>query len=78
MPGDQGALPTLFGATAPGLKGGTFYGPDGFMGMNGYPTEVQSSPRSYDRATAGRLWEVSEELTGVRFELDSEEAAAHS
>ncbi len=29
--------------------------------------QVESSPESYDQETAKRLWELSEELTGVRF-----------
>ena len=68
---EQGALPTLFAATASNVSGGTFYGPDGFLEMNGYPTQVQSSPRSHDRAVAARLWDVSEQMTGVRFKQDA-------
>lgn len=71
MQPEQGALPTLFAATAPSVSGGTFYGPDGFLEMNGYPTQVQSSPRSHDRAVATRLWTVSEQLTGVRIKQDA-------
>src|SRR5947209_544513 len=65
----RGALPTLYAATYPGLDGGTFIGPDGFMEMRGRPTIVQASPAAHDEAVAKRLWEVSEELTGVRFKL---------
>ena len=64
----MGALPTLYAATAPEAKGGDFFGPDGFMEVKGHPREVHSSDRSHQRETAQRLWEVSEELTGVRFE----------
>ena len=71
MQPEQGALPTLFAATAPSVSGGTFYGPDGFLEMNGYPTQVQSSPRSHDRTVATRLWDVSEQLTGVRIKQDA-------
>ena len=63
----QGGLPTLYAATNPGVAGGDYYGPDGFTGMRGYPKKVRSNERSDDRAIAGRLWEVSEALTGVTF-----------
>lgn len=75
MTPEQGALPTLFAATASSVSGGTFYGPDGFLEMNGYPTQVESSPRSHDRAAAARLWDVSEQLTGVRFKEVANEPA---
>jgi NAD(P)-dependent dehydrogenase (short-subunit alcohol dehydrogenase family) len=63
----MGALPTLMAATDPGASGGEYYGPGGFMGMRGYPERVQSSDRSHDEQVAAKLWEVSEELTGVRY-----------
>ena len=51
--------------------GGQYYGPDGFMGAVGrYPVVVTSSSRSYDAETQRRLWEVSEELTGVTFPFE--------
>ena len=64
----MGALPTLYAATAPEAMGGDFFGPDGFMEIKGHPRKVISSHRSHQRETAQRLWEVSEEFTGVRFE----------
>jgi NAD(P)-dependent dehydrogenase (short-subunit alcohol dehydrogenase family) len=71
---EKGALPTLYAATAPGVKGGEYYGPGGFLGMRGYPEKVQSSERSYDNEVAERLWEVSEQLTGVHIELEEAKA----
>lgn len=62
----MGALPTLYAATAQDVRGGDYYGPDGPGESWGYPKRVDSSARSHDRDTAGRLWQVSEELTGVR------------
>ena len=64
-----GALPTLYAATYPGLQGGSFIGPGGLFGMRGYPTKVAASVAAYDEAVAKRLWETSEELTGVHFAL---------
>ncbi len=63
---DRGALPQLYAATAPGVKGGEFYGPDGRGEMRGYPTLVQPVEAARDAEAARRLWEISEELTGVR------------
>jgi NAD(P)-dependent dehydrogenase (short-subunit alcohol dehydrogenase family) len=63
----MGALPILYAATEPGLQGGDYIGPDGLMGMRGYPAPTQSSHSSHDRQTAERLWQVSEKLTGVKY-----------
>jgi NAD(P)-dependent dehydrogenase (short-subunit alcohol dehydrogenase family) len=67
---EMGALPMVYAATASTIRGGEYIGPDGFRGMRGYPTRVESSDRSHDREVARRLWDVSEELTGVSFGLE--------
>jgi NAD(P)-dependent dehydrogenase (short-subunit alcohol dehydrogenase family) len=67
--GEMGALPTLYAATEPGLEGGTFCGPDGFLEQRGHPKPVAPSSAARDEQVARRLWEVSEEMTGVRFDL---------
>jgi NAD(P)-dependent dehydrogenase (short-subunit alcohol dehydrogenase family) len=64
---EMGSLPTLFAATAPELPGGSFAGPTGLAGQRGYPGLVGSSGASKDREAARRLWEASEELTGVSY-----------
>ena len=64
---EMGALPTLRAATDPGVLGGQYYGPDGFGEQRGYPKVVASSVASHDTAAQRRLWDVSEELTGVKF-----------
>ncbi len=64
----QGALPTLYAATAGDVEGGQYFGPGGFMEMRGYPKRVQSNDKSRDEAVAARLWDVSEDLSGVHFE----------
>ncbi|MFE5966674.1 oxidoreductase [Streptomyces sp. NPDC056463] len=66
---DRGALPQLYAATAPGVEGGQFFGPDGRGEMRGGPALVRLSPEAADPAIGRRLWEVSESLTGVRFDL---------
>jgi len=63
---ERGALPQLYAATAPGVRGGQFFGPSGFQEMRGDPTEVQAVPAAHDPEIARRLWAVSEDLTGVR------------
>ncbi|MCH9734487.1 MAG: SDR family NAD(P)-dependent oxidoreductase [Actinomycetia bacterium] len=63
----MGALPTLRAATDPAVKGGQYYGPDGFGEQRGHPTLVQSSDKARDIEVQQRLWSVSEKLTGVRF-----------
>jgi len=63
----MGALPTLRAATGTDALGGDYYGPRGFMEMKGTPVKVKSNGLSHDIDTARRLWDVSEELTGVVF-----------
>jgi NAD(P)-dependent dehydrogenase (short-subunit alcohol dehydrogenase family) len=65
----EGALPTLYAATAPDVRGGEYFGPSGFAGCLGPPGRARSSPRANDAAAARRLWDVSEQLTGVAFEI---------
>ena len=72
---DMGALPTLYAATEPDLPGGSFIGPDGFLQGRGHPTVVKARAQAYDADVARRLWEVSEELTGVHYEFRQQAAA---
>jgi NAD(P)-dependent dehydrogenase (short-subunit alcohol dehydrogenase family) len=64
----EGALPTLYAATAPGVEDGGYYGPQGFQEMRGDdvgPARIAS--QALDTTTATRLWESCERLTGVKF-----------
>jgi NAD(P)-dependent dehydrogenase (short-subunit alcohol dehydrogenase family) len=65
---EMGTLPTLYAATQD-IPGNSFVGPDGFQEQRGHPTLVGRSGAAKDAATAERLWELSEELTGVTFPL---------
>nr|BAO66515.1 retinol dehydrogenase [Streptomyces sp. MJ635-86F5] len=56
---DEGAQPSLHAATSTEVQGGEYYGPG--------PERVTPSGNALDDAAAERLWEASEELTGVRF-----------
>jgi NAD(P)-dependent dehydrogenase (short-subunit alcohol dehydrogenase family) len=62
-----GALPTLRAATDPAAVGGTYYGPDGFLQLTGFPVVVTSSSRSLNRQAQRRLWVESEQLTGITY-----------
>jgi NAD(P)-dependent dehydrogenase (short-subunit alcohol dehydrogenase family) len=64
---DMGALPSLYAATVPDLPGGSFVGPDGLLEGRGHPKLVQANRAANDPETAQRLWDVSEQLTGVRY-----------
>jgi NAD(P)-dependent dehydrogenase (short-subunit alcohol dehydrogenase family) len=63
---EMGALPTVYAATQD-IPGGAYVGPDGFHEQRGHPTLVGRSSAAGDEASARRLWELSEELTGVSF-----------
>jgi NAD(P)-dependent dehydrogenase (short-subunit alcohol dehydrogenase family) len=64
-----GALPTLYAAVAPDVRGGDFIGPRGPFKMWGTPVAQGSSRASRDLYAAKKLWETSEQLTGVKYEL---------
>ena len=71
QPARDGALPTLYAATAADVHGGDYFGPDGPGEMRGHhPKLVQFSAAAHDQAAAARLWAVSEELTGVTYPVD--------
>lgn len=73
----RGALPMLYAATAGGITGGEYVGPDGLMNMRGPPSVQSSSDRSYDEAVAERLWDTSEELTGVTYDFRRSKSVSH-
>jgi NAD(P)-dependent dehydrogenase (short-subunit alcohol dehydrogenase family) len=72
----MGALPQLYAATRPDLDGGLFIGPDGFEEQRGHPKVVRPVKAGRDEEVAGRLWSVSEELTGVSYPLAGSEVQA--
>jgi len=64
----EGALPTLYAATATDVKDGGYYGPQGFQEMRGEdvgPAKV--APQALDTTAAARLWKTCEDLTGIKF-----------
>jgi len=69
QPAASGAWPLLWAATSRDVENGEYVGPGGPFEMRGAPRKVAPPVQALDRATARRLWEISEELTGVRYEL---------
>ena len=63
---DQGAESVVLAASDPGIAGG-YIGPR-FL-LYGAPGVAAVGRRARDRETATRLWELSEKLTGVHFEI---------
>ena len=66
---EQGALPSLYAATALEVSGGTFVGPTGSHELRGAPGIVRLPKQAFDINLAQALWEVSEHLTQVHFPL---------
>lgn len=62
----EGALSTLYAATAPEAQGGDYYGPKGENEMRG-PLGLATVPPAASDAAAARLWTRTEELTGARY-----------
>lgn len=69
QPAAEGALPSLYAATMPDVLPGDYFGPAGLGQCRGGPTRVGMNARARDAALGQRLWTVSEELTGVRYDL---------
>jgi NAD(P)-dependent dehydrogenase (short-subunit alcohol dehydrogenase family) len=70
QPDTMGALPQLFGATSRTVRGGEYFGPDGPFESRGHPTTVKPSGAASDTTSAERLWNKSEQLTGVTFDFE--------
>jgi len=67
----MGALPTLRALGDTNAKGGDYFGPGGSMEQKGYPVKVESSQKANDQESWRRLWDVSEQLTGVKYQWPS-------
>ena len=64
----MGALPTLYAATAD-VPGAAYVGPGGLLEQRGHPHLVDMSGAAKNAENARRLWELSEELVGVRYDF---------
>jgi len=67
QPAAQGALPTLYAATAADARGGNYYGPIGMGETRGSLGLAKVPPAAKDAQTVARLWTVSEKLSGTQF-----------
>jgi len=67
QPSAQGALPTLYAATAPEAKGGWYYGPNKLMETRGYPAIAKTPAQAEDVNACLKLWKISQELAEVKF-----------
>jgi len=63
----QGALPSIYAATMNDVKGSELYSPDQDGGYRGYPVRFDIAPHALDEQLAEKLWQYSEEVTGVKF-----------
>ncbi|WP_371529312.1 oxidoreductase [Streptomyces sp. NBC_01283] len=66
QPATSGALPTLYAATAPGVRPDSFTGPR-VLGWQGAPGRSWRAKWTLNDTAAERLWVASEGLTGVRY-----------
>ena len=69
QPPTMGALPTLRAAADPAVRNGEYYGPGGPFQQKGRPVVVGASRTARSAHHAELLWELSEGLTGVPYEL---------
>lgn len=64
---EKGALPVLYAALGPDVRGGDYFGPQGRSEMTGDPGKAESTSLSHNEDIAKQLWEVSEKLTGFKY-----------
>ena len=67
QPDHMGALPQLYAATMPDVMADDYGGPDAFREQRGHPHRVGRTARALDTEAAQRLWERSEQLTGIEY-----------
>lgn len=64
-----GALPTLYAATGSNVESGDYYGPGGFQALWGSPKREQPAKVGLAEEFARDLWEESEKLANIKFDL---------
>jgi hypothetical protein len=67
QPQHMGCYPSVYAATSAEAKSGGYYGPNGFFEIAGYPAPARMRKLARDEQVAKRLWETSEELTGIHY-----------
>ncbi|MFG1702649.1 oxidoreductase [Nonomuraea sp. M3C6] len=68
-PTPEGAKTSLYAATVPDLPGGAYIVPDGPLQIHGEPTRRTRERALHDTVAAEHLWQLSEHLTGVTYNL---------
>lgn len=69
QPAEQGALSQIYAATVPELPSGAYIGPNGSGERKGYPAEARIPAQARVQEDQDRLWQLSEEQSGVDFDL---------
>ncbi len=67
QPAENGAYPELMCATEPNLDQSGFYGPTGRNNWVGPVGPQEIKPHAKDKAAMKKLWELSEQETGVKW-----------
>jgi NAD(P)-dependent dehydrogenase (short-subunit alcohol dehydrogenase family) len=62
-----GALPAVLAATGTDVRKSDYFGPTRMMELKGPPGRTKVPKRAMDDGAARRLWDVSQELTGVAY-----------
>ena len=57
--------------TKKNVQGGDYFGPNGFFELRHSACRVDVIERARNQEDAARLWEVSEEMTRVRYDFPS-------
>ena len=66
---EKGSYPALMCATEQDLDQKGFYGPTGFQNFVGPVGQQKLEPHAVDKKVSKKLWEVSENATGVKWNL---------
>lgn len=66
-PPEKAVQAILLAALGKQVTGGSYYGPDGFQGLKGAPSEVESASNAQDKSLGRELWEVSEGMVGISY-----------
>jgi NAD(P)-dependent dehydrogenase (short-subunit alcohol dehydrogenase family) len=67
----EGAQPTLMAATDKNVQGGDYFGPKGIFELRHSACRVDLIERARNQGDAAQLWEISEEMTRVRYDFHS-------
>jgi hypothetical protein len=73
---EKGATYQLYAATMPNVRGSEFYGPKRLL--IGDVVRVELNSKAKNAADAARLWQISEQLTGVYYEVLGKSAPAYA